>query len=178
MAITKEKKNELVEKYTDLLQKSAGIVLTENLGLSVPEIQDLRNRIREVEGAYHVVKNSLTKLALKNVGFSLPEETLLGPTAIGFAFESMPSVAKTIVDFAKGNDRLRVKGGMLGDKFLSEAEVKTLAALPALPVLRAQLLGLINTPATRIAGALAGSIRQVLNVLNAYSETEGTEAAA
>ncbi len=178
LAITKEKKNELVEQYTELLKKSAGVVLTENLGLSVPEIQDLRNRIREAEGAYHVTKNSLTKLALQNVGYAVPEETLLGSTVIGFAFESMPGVAKTIVDFATQNDRLRVKGGLLGDTFLSDVEVKALAALPPLPVLQAQLLGLISTPATRIAGALAGSIRQVVNVLNAYSETEGTEAAA
>ncbi|MFQ5408651.1 MAG: 50S ribosomal protein L10 [Anaerolineales bacterium] len=178
MAISKEKKEELVAQYTELLQRSQGVVLTENHGLSVPQIQDLRNRVREAEGAYHVAKNTLTKLALKNASLSVPDEVLLGPTVIGFAFESMPGLAKAIVDFAKENDRLTIKGGLLGEKFLSDADVQALADLPPLPVMRAQLLGLISAPATRIAGALGGSVRQLVNVFNAYAEKDGAEAAA
>lgn len=178
MAISKKRKEELVEQYTDLLQRSRGVVMTENLGLSVAEITELRSKIREAEGEYHVTKNTLTRLALQNVGYAVPDELLLGSTVVGFAFESMPAMAKAIVDFAKDNNRLRVKGGLLGDKALSDKDIVALADLPPLPVLRAQLLGLINTPATRIAGALAGSVRQVVNVINAYAETAGAEAAA
>jgi large subunit ribosomal protein L10 len=81
-------------------------------------------------------------------------------------------VAKAVTDFSKDNDLLVIKGGYMGAKIISDIAVKDLASLPSLDVLRAQLLGLINAPASRLAGVVAGGVRQLVNVVNAYAEKE------
>jgi large subunit ribosomal protein L10 len=97
---------------------------------------------------------------------------LVGPTVASFALDDLPQVAKAIVTFGKSNDLLTIKGGLMGDKVLEPNEVRELAKLPTLPIQRAQMIGLISAPATNITGALAGNLRQVLNVLRAYADGE------
>lgn len=172
MAISKQKKQELVDTYTDLLQRSQGVIWLNNKGLSVPEMFELRNRIREVEGKCKVTKNRLTRLALQNAGLPEMDEVLTGPTITGFALGDIPAVAKAIAEFAKDNDAVEIKGGLMGSEQLSAQELNTLADLPPLQVLQSQLLGLINIPAQQLAGTLSSSIRQVVNVVNAYSKSE------
>ncbi|MBS60143.1 MAG: 50S ribosomal protein L10 [Anaerolineaceae bacterium] len=172
MAISKQKKQELVEAYTDLLQRSQGVIWLNNKGLSVSEIFELRSSIREAEGKCKVTKNRLTRLALQNAGLPTMDEVLTGPTITGFALGEIPAVAKAIADFAKENDSVEIKGGLMGTEILSADELTTLANLPPLEILQAQLLGLINAPARQIAGTLSSSVRQVINVVNAYSDSE------
>lgn len=178
MAISREKKEQLVEEYKQLLEKSNATIWTEYAGLSVKEMEGLRQEIREAVGEFHVVKNSLIKLAYEAMDFPIPENGLEGEVAVGFAMEDVPPVAKAIADMAKDRDSISVKGGVVNGEIFTADQIKQLAELPPLDVLRAQLLGLINTPATQIAGVLAGSARQVLNVLNAYSEKEPAAEAA
>ena len=178
MAITKKRKQDLVAQYQDLLGRSKGVVLTAYSGLSVKQMEDLRRKIREMGGEFHVVKNRLVKLAFKEAGLPVPEEALLGTTAIGFAMDDVPALVKTIVEAAKQSGFVRVKAGVIEGTLYSAAQVTRLAELPPLPVLRAQLLGLLLTPASRLAGVLAGSVRQVVNVIKAYSETEAEAGAA
>ena len=135
MALSKQRKQELVETYTELLQRSQGVVWVNNKGLSVSEISALRHRPREAEGVCRVTKNRLTRLALQEAGLPATEDTLSGPTLVGFAFGEIPPVAKAISDFAKENDTIEIKGGMMGTQLLSAQEVKTLANLPPLPEL-------------------------------------------
>ena len=172
MAISKQKKQELVEAYTDLLQRSQGVIWLNNKGLSVSEIFELRSSIREAEGKCQVTKNRLTRLALQNAGLPEMDEVLTGPTITGFALGEIPAVAKAIADFAQENDSVEIKGGLMGTEILSADELTTLANLPPLEVLQAKLLGLINAPAQQIAGTLSSSVRQVVNVVNAYSDSE------
>ena len=176
MAISKERKTQLVEQYTELIKKSSGMVMTSYSGLTVKEMEALRSKIREVGAEFYVVKNTLAEVAFKKAGLTLPESEFVGSTAIGFTSDDLPGLAKAIVDTAKESEAVKVKGGILDGVLYSEQQVKQLAELPTLPVLQSQLIGLIQTPATRIAGAISGSIRQVVNVINAYSESEAASA--
>jgi large subunit ribosomal protein L10 len=171
LAISKERKEELVTEYTDLLQRSQALVITEFRGLSNAEMSRLRNQVREANGVYRVTKLTLLRLAMEQAGLSIPEEMLDGPIALGFCMDQVPPVAKTLVDYAVDSDFLIVKGGVLGGKLLTGEQVSSLAALPSLDEVRAQLLSLLSTQAANLLGVLASGVRQVMDVINAYVET-------
>lgn len=170
MAKSKQMKQELVDQYSEWIEQSKALVLTRYIGLSVPEMEKLRHEIREVGGEFHVVKNTLAKLAFKKAGLDIELEHFLGDTAIGFAFEDAPSVAKAIVDFSEDSDFVQLKAGYLGEKLVSVSEIERLAKVPPLPVVRAQLLSTILAPATKLTRILAEPGRQVAGVLKAYSD--------
>ena len=117
-----------------------------------------------MEGKCKVTKNRLTRLALQNAGLPEMDEVLTGPTITGFALGDIPAVAKAIAEFAKDNDAVEIKGGLMGSEQLSAQELNILANLPPLQVLQSQLLRLINTPAQQLVGTLSSSIRQVVNL--------------
>ncbi|MCJ7514129.1 MAG: 50S ribosomal protein L10 [Anaerolineales bacterium] len=170
MAISKARKLALAARYAELLKGSQGIVLTAFSGARVSELEALRRKVRENGGEFHVVKNRLLQLAMKEAGISVPAGGLQGTTAVGFAGDDVPAVAKAIVDAARTSEALKVKGGMVSGVTYGAAEIERLADLPPMPVLRAQLLGVIMAPASRIAGVMAGSVRQLASVVKAYSE--------
>ena len=172
MAVTRKRKAAQLKEYGELMKKSQAIFLTSYSGVTVKHIQTLRGKVREASGEYHVLKNTLAAIALKEAGLPVPEDLLSTSTAMGFAFNDVAAVAKAIADFAKDSEFVKMKGGVMGGKLLSAKQVESLAALPPLPVVRAQLLGLINAPATRLTGVIAGGVRQVVNVVKAYSEKE------
>ena len=144
MALTKERKTEVISQYETWLKESEAVVLTEYTGLSMPQIDELRADIRKAGGEFHVIKNTLAKLAFDAVGLEAPEEYFIGSTAVGIAFEDPPGVAKAIKDFGKDHDVVQIKGGFMGSELVSADEFKALADLPPLPVVRAQLLGVIS----------------------------------
>jgi large subunit ribosomal protein L10 len=170
LALSKEEKQTIVAEYEDWLKKSEAIFLTEYTGLTMPAFDELRKRIREAGGEFHVVKNTLGKVAFKSAGLDVPQEYLLGSTALGIAFSDAPGVAKAIADFAKDKEAVKIKGGFLGSKHLSSQEVVRLATLPPLPVVRAQFLALLNTPATQLTRLLAEPGRRIAQVLKAYAD--------
>lgn len=172
MAVSKERKRELVGEYQELLKSSDALVMTAYSGLSVKELEGLRHKIREVGGEFHIVKNNLAKRAFAEVGVPLPEGVLVGPTAIGFASEDVLGVAKAIVDLSRQTDFIQVKGAVINGVIYDKMQVTRLAGLPPLPMVQAQLLSMIQAPASHVARVLVGSIRQVVSVLKAYSETE------
>jgi large subunit ribosomal protein L10 len=170
LAISKEKKAELVAGYVEQLKESQGIILADYRGLSVNDMSEIRSQIRPVGAKFQVVKNRLLALALKEVDLSLPEEWLVGPTVVSFCHDEVPPVAKVLVDTAKDLEVLKIKGGVLDRSVIEAAEVKAIAGLPSRNVLLAQVLGGINAPAGQVVGVVASGIRQVLNVLQAYVE--------
>ena len=99
MAITKERKNEILAEYTKWLKKSQALILAEYKGLPMAEMDALRSKAREAGGEFHVIKNTLGKLAFQNAGLKIPENYFDGSTAIGFAFEDAPALAKTLTDY-------------------------------------------------------------------------------
>lgn len=170
MALSKERKQAILAEYEEWLSKSEAVFVTEYSGLSMPDFDELRKRIREAGGEFHVVKNTLGKRAFKSAGIDVPEEFLLGSTAVGLAFSDAPGVAKAIADFAKDKEAVKIKGGFLGKQSMAAADVTRLATLPPLPVVRAQLLAMLNTPATQLTRLLAEPGRRVAQVLKAYAD--------
>ena len=173
MAITKERKQELVAQYTDLLERSQAVILTNYQGLNVAQITNLRNQIREAKGAYYVTKNTLIALALERRGLALPEEWLEGPTAVGFCFDEVPAIAKVFTDFASASGLLTIKGAALGDRPIGEERVKGLASLPSTDILQAQMLGTLTAPLSGLIGVLNGALSGLVGVLDAREEQLG-----
>ncbi|MGH2628345.1 MAG: 50S ribosomal protein L10 [Anaerolineales bacterium] len=178
MAITKKRKGELLAHYQELVRGSRGMVLTSFAGLSVKELEGLRRKIRDLGGDFHVVKNSLIRLAFREAGLPEPEGARTGTTAVGFGSEDLPSIAKAILDVARDRGAIELKGAWIEGTVYSARQVQQLAELPPLPVVRARLLGVLQAPAGKLAGVLAGSVRQVVQVVKAYSQKEAGVAAA
>jgi len=168
LAITKQRKVELVEQYTEQLKISQGIILADYRGLSVNDMSSIRNAVRPIGGKFQVVKNRLLKLALSETGTSLPEDWLTGPTVVSFCHDEVPPVAKALTNATKDLEALHIKGGLMGTSVISAQQVQVIAKLPSREVLLSQVLGTINAPARQAAGVVASGIRQVLNVLQAY----------
>lgn len=178
MAISRKRKQELVNQYINWMDKSQALFLTEYSGLSMKQIDDLRAKVRDVGGEFHIVKNTLGEVAFNSAGLELPEKFLLGSSAIVFAFQDAPETAKVLSEFARTSEFVKIKGGYLNRSPISAEEVKALADLPPLPVMRAQLLGIISAPASKLVRTLAEPARQVAAVLKSYADKDSTPAAA
>jgi large subunit ribosomal protein L10 len=170
LALSKERKQAILAEYEEWLSKSEAVFLTEYSGLTMPDFDALRKRVREAGGEFHVVKNTIGKKAFKAAGMDVPEEFLLGSTAVGLAFSDAPGVAKAIADFAKDKEAVKIKGGFLGKQSMAVRDIERLATLPPLPVVRAQLLAMLNTPATQLTRLLAEPGRRVAQVLKAHAD--------
>ncbi len=172
MAITKARKVELLAQYDELIQNSRAIFLAEYSGMNVKQMNALRDKIYEANGSFHVTKNTLFKLALEKADIELPDNFLEGQLATGFAFDEAPTLAKALVDFAKDDEKVTLRGGFLGNEFLTAEQVESLAKLPSLDQLRSQIIGVISAPARNVASVLASGVRQVVNVVDAYAKSE------
>ena len=176
MAFSKERKKEIVATYQDWLGNSQAVFLAEYTGLSVKDMDALRDKVREVGGEFHVIKNTLGKIAFEESGYQVPEDLFLGSTAAGFAFEDAPAMAKALDDFSKSVGFLQFKGGYLEKNMLSMEEIKSLASLPPLPVVQAQLLSTLMAPASQLVRTLVEPSRQMAAVLQAYADKEAAHA--
>jgi large subunit ribosomal protein L10 len=170
LAITKERKRKLIDSYVEMLSQSQGVLLTNYRGLTVSQIETLRNRLREIDTPYHVVKNTLLERALKQAGLLVSEEMLTGPVAASFCYSDVPAVAKTLVDFSKEVEGFEIKGGLLGDSLVDLEGVKALASLPSREVLLAQVVGGFQAPISGLVSALSGILRSLMYVLQARKE--------
>jgi len=170
LAITREKKAELLADYVENLQKSQAIVLTTYSGLTHKELSELRNNLREKGARFQVVKNNIFKLAMGKVGLSGIDDLLVGPVGVTYAYEDPVAAAKVLMEFAKGKDLLQVKGGLLGDQVMPPESVKSLAALPTREVLLGQVVAGMQAPISGLVNVLAGTIRGLVNVLNARAD--------
>lgn len=179
MAISRNRKEELVAQYQQLLEKSDAIFLAEYKGMNVKTMENLRLEVDKANGAIHVTKNTLLRHVLEEAAYTIPDDLLTGQMTASFSLVEAPTLAKTITEFASKQEHMTLKGGFLGTRFLTADEVEALAKLPTLDQLRAQLLGLIGTPAQGLAGVVASGVRQVVNVIDAYAKKseEGSEVA-
>lgn len=148
-------KEQIVNDYAEKLAKAKSFVIVDYRGLTVAEDTQLRKELRENNVEYAVVKNRLTLRAMEKAGFTGLDQVLTGPTAVAISYDDAVAPAKVLVTNAKKNTKLEVKGGMVEGKILSVAEVNGVAAIPAKPVLIAQLLGMLQTPIRGLAVALS-----------------------
>ncbi|GBQ95877.1 50S ribosomal protein L10 [Asaia lannensis NBRC 102526] len=170
MDLDRQEKRAFVEFLANVFNSTSMVVVTENKGLTVADVTELRRRVRAAGATYKVAKNRLASLALHGTQFDGIAPLLKGPTALAWS-EDPVAVAKVIVEFAKTNDKLVVLGGALGSQTLDADGIKALAALPSLDELRAKLVGMISTPATRIAGVVQAPAGQLARVFGAYAKT-------
>jgi large subunit ribosomal protein L10 len=177
LAISKERKNEFIAQYSDWVNRSHALVVAEYRGLNMKDVDNLRGKIREAGGEFHIVKNTLGKMAFEKVGLPIPENYFEGTTAIGFAFEDVTAITKIMSEFARTSEFLKIKGGYLDNTPISAEAVKSLAELPPLPVMRSHLLGTILAPATQLARVLNEPGRQLAYVVQAYSDKAAPVAA-
>jgi large subunit ribosomal protein L10 len=167
--VLRAKKLEIVDSLRGVFSDAGVVVVTHFQGLNVAEVTELRRNMRAAGASFRVTKNRLAKIALAESDYAPLGDMFTGPTAVAFS-EDPVAAPKVAVNFAKKNDKLVVIGGGLGGKLLSAEEVKALADLPSLDELRAKLIGLITTPAQRIASVLQAPAGQVARVLAAHAE--------
>ena len=159
-------KEDLVASMHQTFDDAAMVVVTHYSGLTVSELGVLRSQMRDVGASFQVTKNRLTRRAIDGTKFSGLSDMFTGPTAIAYSDDPV-AAAKAAVNFAKKNDKLVVLGGALGEELLDVNGVKALASLPGLDELRAKIVGMLATPATRIAGVLQAPGGQVARVIGA-----------
>ena len=166
-------KREFVTVLNETFAVSGAIVVARYAGLTVAQMNDLRVKMRAQGGTVKVAKNRLAKIALQGTDAEPIADLFEGQTLI--AYSSDPIAApKVASDFAKGNDKLVILGGAMGSTALDAEGVKALAALPSLDELRGKLLGMIQTPATRIAAVVAAPAAQLARVFGAYAKKDET----
>ncbi len=166
MPITKEEKIRRVTLYKESINQSEGLILTNYIGMDTTQINELKSQIREVGGNFMVVKNTLLMIALKDLGLSVPEDLLKGPTAISFG-KDLTKLAKKIIDFSKESGLPQIKGGLIGTKLLKPEEVNLLAQLPSREELLGKLVGNLQAPIHGLVYVLSGVIRSLIYVLQA-----------
>ncbi|HJX37694.1 MAG TPA: 50S ribosomal protein L10 [Anaerolineae bacterium] len=167
MAISREKKERLVEDLSEKLSRSSALIMTDYRGLSTAELTKLRNKLRDLETGFHVVKNSLVKLAMEEAGLPWDQSLFDGPTAIGFCYEEVPGTAKVFVDFSTESKTLSVRGGLLGHELLTAEQIVELASLPSGEVLIAQVMAMISGPLVGLLNVLNAPVRDFLYLLQA-----------
>ena len=165
----RSQKQDLVTSLQQALSDTACVVITHQTGMTVEEVTDLRRQMRAAGASFKVTKNRLARRALAGTKFERLSPMFTGPTAIAFSRDPV-AAAKVAVEFANKNDKLRILGGGLNDQQLDAEGVKSLATLPSLDQLRAKLLGLLQTPATRIAAVLQAPGGQIARVLQAHAK--------
>jgi large subunit ribosomal protein L10 len=170
LAVSKERKEEVLSTYAEWLKKSEAVILVEYTGVKMKDLDNIRAKVREVGGEFHILKNTLARRAFADNGMNLPAEFLVKSTAVSFAFSDPASTAKALNDATKGNEFVKVKGGFMGGQILSASQVKALADMPPLPVMRAQLLGVLQAPAGKLVRTLAEPARGLAAVIKAFSE--------
>jgi large subunit ribosomal protein L10 len=177
LAISRVQKEKMVADYVDRMSRSRVLILTDYRGLSVADISELRQRLREVDSVFQVVKNTLFTRALKETGLPIPSEHLQGTVGVGYCLGDAPPVAKALMDFAKEREFLRVRGAILSTSVLDADGVKIMADLPPREVVLAQLLGVVQGPMSSLVSTIQAPMRELVQVLRARSE-QGQEAAA
>ncbi len=166
----------MLGQYEDWIRKSQAVIMIEYSKMGMKDINNLRSKIRESGCQVHVTKNTLLKLALEQAGYQDVKQEE-GTTLCGFAFEDASALAKLIADLSKNSEVFKIKGGFMDGKALTADQVKALASLPPLPVMRATLLGVISAPASKLVRTLAEPAREMAAVVKAYSEKEAVPAA-
>ncbi len=155
----------------EVFPKAPSIVVAHNLGLTVAEMTDLRNRMYEAGGMVKVVKNRLARIALEGTPREALAALFTGPTVLIWSED--PVVApKVVAGFAKEHEKLAIIGGMLDETLLDEAGVKSLATMPSLDELRARIVGLVQAPAQKLASVAQAPAGQLARVLAARGEQE------
>jgi len=169
--VEKAEKREFVTWLNGVFKQSGSVVVAHYAGLSVAQMSEFRSKMRASGGSVKVAKNRLAKIALQGTESEGLADLFTGQTVIAYSDDPV-SAPKVAVEFAKANDKLVILGGAMGATRLDSEGVKSLASLPSLDELRARLVGMISTPATRIARIVKEPAGGLARVLGAYARKD------
>ena len=172
MPLSKEKKKEFVSQVADRLTRSKAVVFTDYRGLTVEELDEVRNSLREKGIDFKVIKNTLFLRALEEANIKIDTSDFVGhPIAAAFAFDDEVEPARVTVEYSSKNNKLEILGGILEGKEINAITIKSLAKLPGREELYAKIVGSLASPLSGAVNVLAANIRSLVNVLNNYNET-------
>ena len=166
-------KRELVTDLNQAFQGAGSVVVAHYAGITVAQMNDLRSKMRAAGGTVKVAKNRLARIALQGTDSERMQVLFKGQTLIAYSDDPV-AAPKVASDFAKGNDKLVILGGSMGTTALDAEGVKALATMPSLDELRAKIVGMIATPATRIAQVVNAPAAQLARVFGAYARKDET----
>ena len=178
MAFSKERKVEIVDQYKKWVNQSQAVFVLEYSKMNQKAVDVARGKVRDAGGELHVVKNTLFKIVVDEAGLPLSSKLSDKSSIVAFSFNDPAAMAKVIAEITKNSEVFKVKGGFLGKQALEQTQVKALADLPPLAVMRAKVLGMLLAPASQLVRTLAEPARSLAGVINAYSESEATPAAS
>lgn len=168
--LTKEQKNQVVAELKEKFEKTKGMVMTEYKGMTVAEITELRDQLRSKGIDYKVVKNTLARIASEGTPIEAAKDQFKGPIGVAMGFDDAAVVAKTVLDFSKKNDKLKIMGGVVDGSLYDEAAMKTIASLPSRDVLLGMMAGTMNAPASKMARLMNATVVQFAYALNALKD--------
>ena len=167
--MNKEKKKIYIEEMKSFFEKTSSVLVTHYQGLTVKQIDELRAEMRKHGIFFKITKNKITKLALEGTKYKKLENLFSGPTAIAFSEDAITS-AKILTKFAKSNSSLKIIGGLMEDKALSQEEVANIATLPTLNEARAKIVGILEAPAQKIISILLAPGSKIAILAHAKSK--------
>lgn len=168
----REQKREFVKQFNSVLKDKEFMLVADYKGLNVSQISSLREQISAANSNFRVAKNTLAKMAIKDTNFQMLDKLFVGPTSIAYSDDPI-STSKVLVDFAKDNENLKILGGAMGEKELTIDEIKMLASLPSLEVIRARLLSLLVSTQTNIACTLNATQSGLARLINTKYQEKG-----
>ena len=167
--MNKEKKKTYIEEMKNFFNTNSSVFVTHYQGLSVKQIDKLRTELRKHGVLFRIAKNRITKLALEGTKYKKLENLFSGPTAIAFSEDAIMS-AKILTKFAKENSNLKIIGGLMEDKTLSQEEVANIATLPTLDEARSKIVGILKAPAQKIMSILLAPGSKIAILAHAKSK--------
>jgi large subunit ribosomal protein L10 len=173
-----EAKARIISQTKEIADSSTGLIFTEYRGLTVKALSQLRRQLKGAGAEYHVVKNTLFRLAAPEHTKDLPEACLSGPTAICFIRKDESVCAKILADYMKDHHQLTFKGAYLSGRVLSDTDVVRLSKLPSRDELLAQVIGLVQAPVREVVSVINETVAQVVRVIGAIEEQKSGAAAA
>ncbi|PIS04628.1 MAG: 50S ribosomal protein L10 [Candidatus Buchananbacteria bacterium CG10_big_fil_rev_8_21_14_0_10_42_9] len=172
MAKSKQQKQSTVSDFKDKANRAKSLVFANFEGLSVNQMEDLRQNAREQGGEVMVAKKTLMKRALKDVGIDVDPKTFDKGVATIFGYEDEIAPAKVSAEFAKNNEALNIIGGIVERNYLDAAQIKALSKIPSRQELLGKLVGTIQAPISGLVNVLQGNIRGLVNVLGAIKDNK------
>ena len=168
----KQQKREFVKDFNSVLKDKEFMLVADYKGLNVAQITTLREQIGAANSNFRVAKNTLAKMAIKDTNFQILDKLFVGPTSVAYSDDPV-STSKVIVEFAKDNDNLKILGGVMGEKELTIEDIKKLASLPSLEVIRSKLVSLLISTQTNIASTLNATQSGLARLINTKYNNKG-----
>jgi large subunit ribosomal protein L10 len=162
-----------VDEIRDKMSRAKSVILTDYRGLTFEQISELRTKLRPLNVEYKVFKNTLTKIAAKELNLDALDPYLEGPTAMAFSYDDPVAPAKTLSDFAKATKLLEMKGGVVEGSVVDGDKVKSLASIPPRDVLLAMFMGGLRSPLYGLAGSLNQITAGLARVLSQVAQQKG-----